>query len=133
MTVKKLSYSNLPQVARGCADSIVAHGGCNGYHDEWQDIGHGDFSAKALQVLADDCAKFIETAQGLHPDGKAGLRRAIKYHDLGWHFFLARQGTGVGFENFMLGDFGEQLTQLAEGYGRIEVEITDDQEISFHV
>lgn len=125
------TYSKLPRVARGYIDCIVAAGGLRYVPVELQDIDRRNLPVSTLQAIAEDCASFLAAAEALHPDGKAGLRRAINHHDLGWHFFLARQGTGIGYQNFMLGDFGEQLTELAVSYGSVVVQIRESREIPF--
>lgn len=131
MSTDKTSYSKLTTVARGYADCLLAHFGFSSFVDEWDGITSSDFSKSALKTLSEDCRTFLDEAQGLHPGGKNGLRDAIKQHDLGWHFFLARQGTGVGYQNFSMGSFGDRLTELAESYGWIEVEISDKGKIHF--
>lgn len=128
---RKLSYATLPLLVRGYADSIVAHGGCSSFEEDWAGVDADDFTEKALEVMVTDCSNFHAAAVALHPKGKAGLRRDIDEHDLGWHFFLARQGTGVGYENFMLGKLGDGLTKLACGFDWIEVEISDQGKIGF--
>ena len=128
---RKLTYSTLPLLVRGYADSIIAHGGCSSFEQEWDDIDAGDFSGEALAAMLADCSSFHTAAIALHPKGKAGLGRDIGGHDLGWHFFLARQGTGVSYENFMLGEFGDRLTELACRFDWVEVEISEVGEICF--
>jgi len=124
MPMTSLTYSKLPMVARGFADCVV---GTMTWFDlpEGLSVTNRDFTNLALLSIAVECAAFLDAVETLHPDGKAGVRRAIKAHNLGWHFFLARQRTGIGYANFRLGDFGRGLDSLALRFPPIRVEIGD--------
>lgn len=131
MSLFYTDYIDLLPYAQGYADALLECQGSCALGDEWTGIGPEDFAKSALRQIHIDCDQFFRAAIELHPDGEDGLMLEIDEYDLGYNFYLDRQGTGVGFRDRDLDELGEKLSALAEGFGWIEVEISDDRKISF--
>jgi hypothetical protein len=128
-----IKYNNLTAIARGYADAIVETMGCADNVMQWRDIGTNDFPSLTLQNIERDCDAFLTAAIEAHPLGEDALFEDIEEYDIGRHFYLARQGTGVGFEEFLLEDLGQRLAEIAEGFGWIDIDISDQGQIVFAV
>lgn len=131
MSVFYETYGDLLPIAQGYADALLECQGNCAIGDEWHGLGPDDFSKGALRKIYLDCEKFFRAAIELHPDGEDGLMLEIDDYDLGFNFYLDRQGTGVGFRDRHLDELGDRLEQCAAGFGWIEVEITPDRKIDF--
>lgn len=81
-----------------------------------------DFSTKAIEKVTLDCLSFLDQCEDLNlqldDDGQGG-------HD----FWLTRNGHGAGFWDRGLGSKGDQLTQLCETFGPLDVYIGDDGKV----
>lgn len=127
----QIAYSDLTPLAQGYADALLECQGSCAIADEWHGIGRDDFMKDTLRKVAEDCSSFLNAARKCHPDGEDGLLFEIDEYNLGFHFYLARQGTGVAFHGLGLDDLGEKLEECAAGFGWIAVEITTDRRIAF--
>lgn len=126
-----IAYSDLPPLVQGYADALYECEGNSSFQEDWNDITREDFATKTLMKMSEDCAAFYAAAITAHPDGEDGLLMEIDEYDLGYNFYLDRQGTGVGFRDRDLEELGDRLEEIAAGFGWIEVEISDGREIVF--
>lgn len=126
-----IAYSDLTPLAQGYADALLECQGSCAIADEWHGIGRDDFTEDTLRKIVEDCSSFFDAARKCHPDGEEGLLFEIDEYDLGFNFYLDRQGTGVGFRDLSLEALGDKLEECAAGFGWIEVEITKDRRIAF--
>jgi len=127
MPKSDITYSKLSTIARGFADSLVYYVNSSSKMPSGMTVRTRDFTEFALEMIREECSAFLDIAGMIHPGGKNGVRGAIAAHDLGWHFFLARQRTGIGFENFSLGEFGQNLDALALRFPVITVAVSDGE------
>jgi hypothetical protein len=90
-----------------------------------------DFTAEAQHQAEEDCAAFIEQA-------KAILAKVedIDFTQVGHDFWLTRNGHGAGFwdrpEMYGGQENADALTDIAHGFGEVNIEVGDDGKLHFY-
>jgi hypothetical protein len=86
-----------------------------------------DIDAETLLTMQEDCARFMrENATDL---AKMAAMTSATMGDLGYDFWLTRNGHGAGFWDRGAGEIGERLSAAACAYGCIDLYIGDDGKI----
>ncbi|CAN7386384.1 hypothetical protein LJR016_002285 [Devosia sp. LjRoot16] len=126
-----LNYRGLSPFEQGYADALIDNES-NGDHPElWEGIGVDDFSQEALDRIGQDCRKFMRAAVRAWPLSEEEMFSLIDAYDLGRHFYLERQCTGVGINEMALDDLGDRLIRAAAVFDWVVVEIDGDRKIRF--
>ena len=126
-----LTYHNLSPFEQGYADSLIDNESNSDDHAQWIGIGVEDFSPDALRQIGRDCKRFVCRAVGLLRTNDERLFAHIDGYDLGWHFYLERQGTGVGINDMDLDELGHRLIKAAQPFDWFTVSIGADRKIHF--
>ncbi|CDP53015.1 hypothetical protein [Devosia sp. DBB001] len=126
-----LTYRNLSHFEQGYVDSLLDNESNSDDHAQWVGIGVNDFSPDALRQIVKDCRKFVVRAVGFLNTTDERLFSKIDGYDLGWHFYLERQGTGVGINDMGLGGLGHRLMKAAAPFDWFTVTIGEDRKIHF--
>ncbi len=119
----------LALVTRGYTNCIIAIGNIS--PESWEGISASDMSDTAIASMMEDCATFLDEADRLHPDGRAGLDAIDAFSILGWCFGLARLGLAPDFELSFGWPLGRQLTDLALRFDPIDISLSADRKIVF--
>lgn len=82
-----------------------------------------DLSPESEALAWDDCDMFLEyvgqQVRGLDPE------------QVGYDFYLTRNGHGAGFWDRGLGELGESLTIAAKTFGSADLYVRDDNRLHF--
>lgn len=122
-----LKYSNLTAIARGYADAIIETAGCSDLPDKWNGIGVDHFAPATLRAIEKDCEEFLNAAVREHPDGEDAFFEEIDEYDLGRDFYMARQGTGTGFDDVVPGELAPRLYLIALNFDFAEIDVSDER------
>lgn len=126
-----ITYNHLSSFEKGYADSLIDNESNSDDYEKWVGIGVEDFSQEALLKIGKDCKRFVARAVGLLNTTDERLFSKIDGYDLGWHFYLERQGTGVGINDMALGGLGHRLMKAAAPFDWFTVVIGEDRKIHF--
>jgi len=93
--------------------------------DETYGIEH--ISAETLHVMREDCDRFLrENAADLC---EMMAITSASMENLGWAFWLTRNGHGAGFWAREAADVGERLTEAAYAFGAVDLYVGDDGKV----
>jgi hypothetical protein len=91
-----------------------------------------EFSPEALQMVAEDCAKFRAQAGELIPNGcTRGSGDYTEWQQAAHDFWLTRNGHGAGFWDGDWPEVGDKLTEIAKSFGEVWAYLGDDGLIYF--
>ena len=87
--------------------------------------GNDDIALDQIKPLRDEVCDFI--------DGNAALLDAsgLSPDQIGYDFWLTRNGHGAGFWDRGLGDIGRKLADAAQVYGSVDLYVGDDGKLYF--
>lgn len=112
-------------VADGYIDAVIATHGVTSLEGGAVSIDVNDLDYAALMKIQKDCKQFYSIATAV-AGGKTALVDQISLDDLGFHFFLSRQGAGLRFVDLdMDSRLAAELDDVANSMGRLEVEVRD--------
>jgi hypothetical protein len=123
----EVAYAAFAEVALGYADAIVAMHGVTSLDDATQNLDSSALDEAELRKIQEDCKQFYSIATAV-AGGKTALLSRIGLYDLGFYFFLSRQGAGVGFlDQGIEHDVASDLDEVCASLGRLQVEIRDNR------
>jgi hypothetical protein len=80
----------------------------------------GDMAPETIQTFKEDCTSFAQSNIGLlHKSG-------LSLEQIGYDFWLTRNGHGCGFWDRGLGKVGDDLTVASKVYPAVDLYIGDD-------
>ncbi len=98
----------------------------NGEMTTDNDVSFGDLTEEALRTMQDDCGDFLGVAEGIV---ERNLNDRYDSAHAGHDFALTRNHHGAGFWDRGLGDDGDLLTDIAQGFGDSNLQILENGEI----
>lgn len=121
---ERIEVSQLTEMELGYIEGVLGTNGSNSETAEWEGVGIEDLTQDSLRAIRRDCRAFLSKASRIYIGGGEALLDDMGANDLGYNFYLDRQGEGAGFRDRDLGDMGDRLASIAEEFGPASVELS---------